>query len=170
MDLANLKCIDLDMPNEPGFRNFMNAWLCSDRQMTFLVDPGPLATLPQLLQGLEDCQVETLDYILLTHIHIDHAGATGAVLEHFPEARVICHPDGIAHLVNPAKLWAGSRKVLGRLADAYGEILAVPEKQIGFAEEIGSPRLRAFLTPGHAPHHCCYLFDDLLFAGEVAAV
>ena len=170
MDLANLSCIDLNMPAEPGFHHFMSAWLYADGQKSFLVDPGPLATLPQLLEGLENRGVKTLDYILLTHIHIDHAGATGAVVEHFPTARVVCHPDGVAHLVNPAKLWAGSRKVLGRLADAYGEILAVPAQQVGFAEEIGSSGLRAFVTPGHAPHHCCYLFEDLLFAGEVAGV
>jgi len=83
---------------------------------------------------------------------------------------VICHPDGVRHMVDPAKLWEGTRQVLGPLAEAYGEILPVPANRIGFSETIGLRQIRAFLTPGHAPHHCCYLLDDLLFAGEVAGV
>ena len=74
-------------------------------------------------------------------------------------------------MVAPAKLWEGSQKVLGpQLAEAYGKILPVPEGSILFEEKIGSTGVRAFLTPGHAQHHCCYLVDDLLFAGEVAGV
>jgi glyoxylase-like metal-dependent hydrolase (beta-lactamase superfamily II) len=106
----------------------------------------------------------------LDHSHIDHAGGTGALLAEFPHAQVICHPDGIRHIVAPAKLWEGSRKVLGKLADAYGEIVPVPQENILFEEEVGSTGVRAYLTPGHAQHHCCYLLDDLLFAGEVAGV
>ncbi|MDT8440094.1 MAG: MBL fold metallo-hydrolase [Desulfuromonadales bacterium] len=165
-----LHCIDLDLMNRPGFRRFMSAWLYRDRDLAFLVDPGPLATTPHLLAELRRLAVDRLDYILLTHIHIDHAGGTAAVLEHYPDARVICHPDGIRHLVDPARLWQGSRSVLGTLADDYGEILPVAAGRIAFAAEIGTSGLRAFLTPGHAPHHCCYLLGDLLFAGEVAGV
>lgn len=170
MDLANLACIDLDQPSLEGFRKFISSWLCRGNGFTLLVDPGPLSTIPRLCEELRRLGVERLDYVLLTHIHIDHAGGAGALLKEFPEATVICHPDGIRHLVAPDKLWEGSRKVLGPLAEAYGEIVPVPEKQIRFEEEIGTTGVRAFLTPGHAQHHCCYLLDDLLFGGEVAGV
>ena len=170
MNLRHLHCIDLDQPRHEGFRQFISAWLYRDEQISLLVDPGPLSTIPVLLQKLRAFGVTHLDYVLLTHIHIDHAGGTGALLQAFPDARVLCHPEGIPHLVAPDKLWQGSRKVLGPLADTYGEILAVPSDRILFAEDLAGGTIRAFPTPGHAPHHVSYLMDDLLFAGEVAGV
>jgi glyoxylase-like metal-dependent hydrolase (beta-lactamase superfamily II) len=170
MNRCNLSCIDLDQPTLEGFRKFISAWLYRGDGFTLLVDPGPLSTIPYLLRELRRRGVQRIDYVLLTHIHIDHAGGTGALLREFPEAQVICHPEGIRHLIAPEKLWQGSRKVLGALAEAYGEIVPVPQEKIGFAEEIGATGGRAFLTPGHAQHHCCYLLGDLLFAGEVAGV
>jgi glyoxylase-like metal-dependent hydrolase (beta-lactamase superfamily II) len=170
MEPSRLTCIDLDLAAQRGFRRFMSAWLYRDTDHTFVVDPGPLNTIQHLLDSLRRAGVERLDHILLTHIHIDHAGGTAALLEEFPGARVICHPEGVRHMVAPAKLWEGTRQVLGQLAEAYGEILPVPTDRIGFAEKIGPLGLRAFLTPGHASHHCCYLLDDLLFGGEVAGV
>jgi glyoxylase-like metal-dependent hydrolase (beta-lactamase superfamily II) len=168
--MENLICIDLDQPGLEGFRQFISAWLYREERFTLLVDPGPLSTIPHLISELRRHKIERLNYILLTHIHIDHAGGTGALLREFPEARVICHPEGIRHLVSPEKLWQGTQKVLGKLAEMYGEILPVPTDRIAYEEEIGKTGLRAFLTPGHAPHHCCYLIGDLLFAGEVAGV
>jgi len=168
--MENLVCIDLDRPGLEGFRKFISAWLYREERFTLLVDPGPLSTIPHLIRELRRHKIRRLDYVLLTHIHIDHAGGTGALLQEFPEARVICHPGGIRHLVSPEKLWKGSQKVLGKLAEMYGEILPVPAARIAFEEEIDKTGLRAFLTPGHSPHHCCYLVDDLLFAGEVAGV
>lgn len=169
MNLTQLHCIDLDQPTLEGFRKFISAWLWQGEE-TVLVDPGPLSTIPVLVAELRRLGVLRLDYILLTHIHIDHAGGTGALLREFPAARVICHPEGVRHLVAPEKLWQGSQQVLGALAAVYGEIVPVPAAQIGFAEVIGICGIRAFLTPGHAQHHCCYLLDDLLFGGEVAGV
>jgi glyoxylase-like metal-dependent hydrolase (beta-lactamase superfamily II) len=163
-------CIDLDQPSLEGFRQFISAWLVRGERGTFLVDPGPLSTIPRLLAELGRLGVEHLDYVLLTHIHIDHAGGAGALLAAYPEARVICHPEGIRHLVAPGKLWEGSRKVLGTLAEVYGPIAAVPEERIAFAEEIPAIGVRAFPSPGHASHHLCFLQGDLLFAGEVAGV
>jgi glyoxylase-like metal-dependent hydrolase (beta-lactamase superfamily II) len=170
VELERLVCIDLDQPAMEGFRKFISAWLVRGAGFTLLVDPGPLSTIPHLVAELRRHGVERLDYILLTHIHIDHAGGAGALLAEFPLARVICHPEGIRHLVAPVKLWQGTQKVLGRLAQVYGEIVPVPEASIGFEETVGPTGVRAFLTPGHAQHHVSYLLDDLLFAGEVAGV
>ncbi len=170
MDIDNLSCIDLDEPRLEGFSRFISAWLYQDENLTFLVDPGPLATIPYLLEQLELKGVARLDYIFLTHIHIDHAGGTGALLKSFPEARVICHPQGIKHMTAPEKLWQGSLKVLGYVAEVYGEIIPVPEANISFSEKVGDTGIAVFKTPGHAQHHLCFLFDELLFAGEVVGV
>jgi glyoxylase-like metal-dependent hydrolase (beta-lactamase superfamily II) len=170
MNLDNLTCIDLDQPFLEGFRKFISSWLYQGDGFTLLVDPGPLSTIPRLCGELRARGVERLDYVLLTHIHIDHAGGTGALMREFPEAVAICHQDGIRHMVAPEKLWQGSRKVLGAVAEAYGEIVAVPEERIRFEERIDAIGLRTFLTPGHAQHHVSYQLDDFLFAGEVAGV
>lgn len=170
MTRSDFVCIDLDQPQLEGFRQFISAWLVRRGNATLVVDPGPLSTIPTLLAALQKHGVTRLDYILLTHIHIDHAGGAGALLAAFPEAQVICHPEGVRHLVAPQKLWQGSQQVLGKLAEVYGEIVAIPEERIGFAEQIGATGIRAYLTPGHAVHHCCYQLGDLLFAGEVAGV
>jgi glyoxylase-like metal-dependent hydrolase (beta-lactamase superfamily II) len=170
MNLDSLVRIDLDQPALEGFRSFISSWLYQGNGFTLLVDPGPLSTIPLLSAEMRRHGVERLDYVLLTHIHIDHAGGTGALLREFPGAVCICHPEGIRHLVSPEKLWEGSRKVLGPLAEVYGEIVSVPTERIRFEEAIGRTGVRSFLTPGHAQHHCSYLLDDLLFAGEVAGV
>jgi len=170
MNLNNLICIDLDQPTLEGFRKFISSWFYRGDGFTVLVDPGPLSTIPTLCKELRRQGVEHIDYVLLTHIHIDHAGGTGALLQEFPEATVFCHPDGIRHMIAPQKLWEGSRKVLGAVAEAYGEIVPVAAERIRFEESIAQTGIRTFLTPGHAQHHCSYLLDDFLFAGEVAGV
>lgn len=165
-----LHCIDLDQPALTGFRSFISSWLVQTGNLTLLVDPGPLSTIPHLIAEVEKLGIDRVDYILLTHIHIDHAGGTGRLLERFPSARVICHPEGIRHMVAPEKLWQGSLKVLGKTAEAYGEIVPVPEGQIGWEETLEGGAIRSFFTPGHAQHHCCYMIGNLLIAGEVAGV
>lgn len=161
-------CIDLDLLSQKGFRKFISSWVLCAEDLTYLVDPGPLSTIPHLISELRRLGVEDLDYILLTHIHIDHAGGTGALQAAFPGSQVICHPEGIRHLVSPEKLWQGTLKVLGSLAEAYGEIVPVAPECISFQDEVGS--CRVWMTPGHAPHHLSFQFGDLLFAGEVAGV
>jgi glyoxylase-like metal-dependent hydrolase (beta-lactamase superfamily II) len=168
---ANLTIIDLDQKPE-GFRRFISSWLYRSKELTFLVDPGPLYSIGSLTNALGEIGVRKLDYILLTHIHIDHAGGTGKLLQVFPETRVLCHPMGIDHMVTPAKLWEGSVKILGELALAYGEIVPIPRGNIFYEEKIslGENDIHVVETPGHAPHHLSYLFKHYLFAGEVAGV
>jgi glyoxylase-like metal-dependent hydrolase (beta-lactamase superfamily II) len=161
--------LDLDLA---GFRNFISAWVYTDPRLSFVVDPGPRATIPMLMEALSGIGVARLDYILLTHIHLDHAGGTGMLLGRYPEAMVVCHPAAVRHLSDPGHLWEASRKVLGGLAEAYGEFVPVEAGKIltGEAIQKGGRALRCIETPGHAVHHASYLLDDILFAGECAGV
>ncbi len=167
----NLYLIKLDQKLE-GYRDFISSWVFTDVAFTFLVDPGPLHSIDILKKSLDALGVKSIDYILLTHIHIDHAGGTGKLIEYFPGAKVLCHPKGFEHMINPEKLWKGSLAVLGDTAKAYGEIVPVPEKNLFFEEKIGKggKTIEVLDTPGHAAHHYSYLFGKYLFAGEVAGV
>jgi glyoxylase-like metal-dependent hydrolase (beta-lactamase superfamily II) len=169
--MKNLYIVDLDQPLE-GFHNFLSSWVYIKDGLTFAVDPGPRSTIPVLVDALKQLGVKKLDYILLTHIHIDHAGGTGVLVEHFPDATVICHPKGVRHMVDPSKLWEGSRKFLGKVADVYGEIAAVPEQNFSFSNPIdtGKEVINVFETPGHAINHLCYQLGDILFLGEVTGI
>ncbi len=169
--LNDLYLIDLDQPIT-GFRNFISCWLVQKNGLNILIDPGPSSTILYLSSILKKAGVKQIDLILLTHIHIDHAGGTGLLLKKFPQARVICHPKAIKHLVNPEKLWNGSLAVLGKLADVYGLVPPVPEINLIFQPEfkINDLNIKAFETPGHAPHHLVFQIEDLLFIGEVAGV
>jgi len=167
----NLYLIDIDQALE-GFRKFISAWLCRVSGETLLVDPGPASTIPYLVEQLEQAGVDRVDHVLLTHIHLDHAGGTGQFLKHFPDAKVNCHPKGIAHMVAPQRLWEESKRVLGKVAEAYGEMAPVPESCISFRSSInlGGASIEAIETPGHAVHHVSYRVGDILFAGEIAGV
>jgi glyoxylase-like metal-dependent hydrolase (beta-lactamase superfamily II) len=167
----NLYLIDIDQSLE-GFRKFISAWLYRVNGATLLVDPGPASTIPHLVDRLKQVGVDTVDQVLLTHIHLDHAGGTGHLLRHFPGAKVNCHPKGIPHLIAPQKLWEGSIKVLGKVAEAYGEMAPVPESSISYSEKIklGGVSIEVIETPGHAAHHVSYQLGDILFAGEVGGV
>ncbi len=172
MPSIDLTLIDLDQPALEGFQEFIGAWIVRGPDSTLVVDPGPASTIPVLLDALAAMGIRQVDGVLLTHIHLDHAGGVGQLLERFPTARALCHPKGIPHLVDPEKLWQGSRKVLGKIAEAYGPMAPVPEDRIGFAATcgVGGLTVEAFDTPGHASHHLCYRMGDVLFAGEVAGV
>ena len=169
--VKGLFLIPLDQ-EQRGFRNFIASWVLQTGELTVLVDPGPKSTIPALRKALSRMGIDHLDYILLTHIHIDHAGGTGLLCREFPRARVVCHKKAIRHLIDPARLWEGSKKVLGSLAELYGEIVPVEEERIFFAPEIehGAKSIVCMETPGHAAHHVSFIVDDILFAGEVAGV
>jgi len=168
---SNLYLIDLDQ-KMTGFRKFISAWLYIENESTFLVDPGPKYSIETLIKALKEIGIDKLDYVLLTHIHIDHAGGTGRLLEEYPMAKVICHPKGIKHMINPEKLWKGSLKVLGKIAESYEEIIPIPAEKISFQEQIpmGNSKIDVIDTPGHAAHHLSYHFNEYLFAGEVAGL
>jgi glyoxylase-like metal-dependent hydrolase (beta-lactamase superfamily II) len=108
--------------------------------------------------------------VLLTHIHIDHAGGIGSLATHFPHAAVVCHPKGVGHLADPERLWQGSLKTLGKIAEAYGPISPVALNRLLGSDQLDHPEITVFETPGHAAHHCSYMAGDILFAGEACGV
>jgi glyoxylase-like metal-dependent hydrolase (beta-lactamase superfamily II) len=136
-----------------------------------LVDPGPESSLPTLLEAIGDAQPRAL---LLTHIHLDHAAATGAMVERWPDLEVYVHERGAPHLVDPSKLLASAERLYGdQLEHLWGRILPVPEANVrplsGDENVLG---MRVAYTPGHASHHVCYLHEETgtAFVGDVAAV
>ena len=160
--------IALPAPLE-GFDHFINVWLCR-REGAFLVDVGPSSAATSLIEALERLDVDSLDWLLLTHIHLDHAGGIGRVVRRFPESRVVCHASAIPHLVAPSRLWEGTLKTLGALAKAYGPIEGVPEERLVDVNRFVHPFVNAVPTPGHAAHHVSYLMGKTLFIGEAGGV
>jgi len=141
-----------------------------------LIESGPGSTLAALQAGLaqEGLSASDITHVLLTHIHLDHAGAAGWLAKQ--GAEIYVHPIGAPHMLNPEKLIASATRIYGdRMESLWGEFLPVPEDQIKIpndAEEIviGDLRFIPINTPGHAEHHYVYLFEDIAFCGDVGGV
>ena len=136
-----------------------------------LVDPGPESSLETLLAALGDERPRAL---LLTHIHLDHAAATGALVRRWPDLEVYVHERGAPHLVDPSRLLASAERLYGdQMERLWGEIVPVPEANVrplaGGETVLG---MRVAYTPGHASHHVSYLHEEsgTAFVGDVAAV
>ncbi|MGE4427552.1 MAG: MBL fold metallo-hydrolase [Solirubrobacteraceae bacterium] len=136
-----------------------------------VVDPGAESSLERLLEVLGD---RVPDRILLTHIHFDHAGSAGALVERFPDVEVWVHERGAKHLVDPTRLVRSARTIYGDEFDTlWGRVVPVPERNLRVlsgGERIGPWRVA--YTPGHAQHHVSYLHEDtgVAFVGDVAGV
>ncbi|MEE8540800.1 MAG: MBL fold metallo-hydrolase [Desulfobacterales bacterium] len=165
---SELYLFPLDMKLK-GFTSFIGAWLYRGAK-TVLVDPGPAATLPALIRALEELGISSLDVILLTHIHLDHAGGVGDLLKRFPDTPVVCHQSGIKHLADPQRLWEVSLKTIADTARAYGPLKPVSTALLCDAVTYKSHTILPIPTPGHAPHHVSYAIGRYLFVGEAAGV
>jgi glyoxylase-like metal-dependent hydrolase (beta-lactamase superfamily II) len=141
------------------------------------VDTGTSLSVPRLLAALKALGLgrEQVDWVLITHVHLDHAGGAGELMRHLPNARCAIHPRGARHLVDPAKLIAGSIVVYGeeRYHALYGEIVPIPEERVHVAGDgerltLGRRTLELLHTPGHALHHYCIADLDhrRLFTGD----
>jgi glyoxylase-like metal-dependent hydrolase (beta-lactamase superfamily II) len=135
-----------------------------------LVDPGPESSLPTLLEGIGEQQPEA---ILLTHIHLDHAAATGAMVARWPDLQVYVHERGAPHIIDPSRLLASAERLYGdKLEYLWGKIQPVPEANVNVltgGETVHG--MRVAYTPGHASHHVSYLHEETgtAFVGDVAA-
>jgi glyoxylase-like metal-dependent hydrolase (beta-lactamase superfamily II) len=145
-----------------------------------LVDPGPASCLDALEMGLQasGARLADVDRILLTHIHLDHAGATGTIVRTHPHVRVFVHERGAPHMADPSKLLASARRLYGeRMDQLWGAVEAVPQENLavlrgGERIEAGGRTFDVAYTPGHASHHASY-FDaasGVAFVGDTAGV
>ncbi len=135
-----------------------------------LVDPGPTSCLPVLLEALGDARPRAL---LLTHVHLDHAGASGSLVERWPDLRVYVHERGARHLVDPTRLYESSRRVWGDdMERLWGEVVPVPEGNLEVLSggETVRDGWKVAYTPGHAWHHVSFLHEGTAFVGDVAGV
>ena len=145
----------------------LGAWLAGET----LIDCGPSACVDELLAGLGERRPHQL---LLTHIHFDHAGAAGALVERWPDLDVYVHPRGAPHLIDPSRLVRSARRVFGERFDSLlGDVIPVPEANLHTLED--GQRVGRFLaawTPGHANHHIAFLDEESHWAypGDVAGV
>ena len=173
--MAKTSVITLDL-NFQGGKEAIAAYAVPHSSGVVLVESGPGSTLPALETALAEHGyfLSDVTHVLLTHIHLDHAGAAGWFSQN--GADVYVHPVGAPHMLNPEKLLASAARIYGDKMDTlWGEFLPVPEERLkipGDAEEIVIGKLR-FLpvnTPGHAEHHYAYIFEDLCFSGDIGGV
>ncbi|HSF79458.1 MAG TPA: MBL fold metallo-hydrolase, partial [Steroidobacteraceae bacterium] len=143
--------------------------LLLDHGRAAFVDTGTTLSVPNLLAALEARGIgrDQVDWVLTTHVHLDHAGGAGELMRHLPNARCATHPRGARHLVDPAKLIAGSIAVYGedRYRELYGDIVPVAEDRMfvpgdGERISVGRRNLELIHTPGHALHHYCVVDLD----------
>jgi glyoxylase-like metal-dependent hydrolase (beta-lactamase superfamily II) len=145
-----------------------------------LIDPGPESTIDILREQFRTRGLDfrSLDAILLTHIHLDHAGATGAIVRENPQIKVYVHEFGATHMVDPSRLLASAGRLYGGdLKPLYGDCLPVPESNLrplegGEQITVGQVKLDVFYTPGHASHHVAYWDPDsrIAFVGDNAGI
>jgi glyoxylase-like metal-dependent hydrolase (beta-lactamase superfamily II) len=174
---GGLDYVDLDFLGRP---QIVATAVLRDATGVALVDPGPSTTLDGLLKKLADQGVNLRDIrqLLLTHIHLDHAGATGRLLHANPDIVVYVHEHGAKHLIDPSKLVASATRLYGADMDRlWGQVLPVPAAQLhilkgGERVVAGGRQLEVAATPGHAIHHVSY-FDPssgIAFVGDVAGI
>jgi glyoxylase-like metal-dependent hydrolase (beta-lactamase superfamily II) len=155
-----------------GHRRAIGVYLVETADGPALFDCGPATAVERLREGLRGHRLALTDvrHLLLSHIHLDHAGAAGTIVREHPELTVWVSPVGAPHLSDPSRLEASARRLYGDSFDPlWGELAPVPEANVRIADGdvLG---WEAFPAPGHASHHVCYLRDGTLLAGDACGV
>ncbi len=151
---------------DTGFQRpqFDASYLLIDAQRAAFIDTGTNTSVPRLLATLSARGLgpEAVDWVIVTHVHLDHAGGVGQLMQHLPHARLLVHPRGAPHLIDPTRLIAGAQAVYGEQAvtRAYGTLVGVASERVtqshdGMTLQLGTRILQLFDTPGHARHHHC---------------
>lgn len=155
---------------DTGFHRdvFDAAYLVVENGRAAFIDTGTNFAVPRLLGALQalGLGVDAVDWVIPTHVHLDHAGGVGLLMQHLPKAQLLVHPRGARHMIDPSKLWAGAMAVYGEeeMQRSYGQLLPVPEARVLISHDgqvitlAGRP-LKLIDTPGHARHHHC-IWDD----------
>jgi glyoxylase-like metal-dependent hydrolase (beta-lactamase superfamily II) len=137
-------------------------------QRAALIDVGTNFSVPSLLEALKNQQIpiENVDYVIVTHVHLDHAGGAGKLLQALPNARLVVHPRGARHMIDPSKLVAGATAVYGEaeMNKSYGVIQPIAVERVieaadGAIVSLAGRSLVFLDTPGHAKHHFC-IYDE----------
>ena len=163
-----------------GEHEIVGSYLLAGENELVIIDPGPGSMLESLLASIRAAGFDPQDvtHILATHVHLDHAGVTGSLVQQLPKAQVYVHSKGAPHLIDTSNLIASAKRIYGeRMPILWGEIESTPEERIHTLEggdilKIAGRRLEVHYTPGHAIHHVIF-FDahsGELFAGDVAGV
>jgi glyoxylase-like metal-dependent hydrolase (beta-lactamase superfamily II) len=168
--VSGIHCIDV---RHLGLEGAIGVYVLPGDEPT-LVDPGPATTLDALTEALSGLGIGPRDlrHVLLTHVHLDHAGSTGHLVDAYPETLVHVHADGAPHMADPERLVASTRRTFGEAHDRlWGEVRPVPAHRIRAWSpgEAGAWRgIRPLETPGHIAHHLAYLDerDGTLFSGD----
>jgi glyoxylase-like metal-dependent hydrolase (beta-lactamase superfamily II) len=150
-----------------GRPQVIGAWVVDD----VVIDPGPTSCLETLLAGLEGVRPRA---VLLTHIHLDHAGASGSLVERWPDLEVYVHERGARHMASPDRLIQSARQLYGDDMDRlWGEMVPVPEANLRVlhgGETLFGGEFEVAYTPGHASHHVSFLHAGTAFVGDVGGV
>jgi glyoxylase-like metal-dependent hydrolase (beta-lactamase superfamily II) len=163
-----------------GIENFIASYVLKGKHAA-IIETGPTSSVPNLLAGLKQLNIDLNEvaYVAVTHIHLDHGGGVGTLLKSLPNGKVIVHPAGAPHLVNPQKLWRQSVEVQGnQIADLYDPPEPVPAERIvsvtdGMNFDLGNKvEFRVIETLGHASHHQSYFETRSrgLFPGDAAGI
>lgn len=156
---------------ETGFQRsgLAASYLVEEGGHAAFVETGTSLSVPGLLQALEERGVprEAVDYVIPTHVHLDHAGGAGELMSHLPNASLVIHPRGSRHMIDPSKLIAGATAVYGEeeIRRSYGTIVPVPAERVieapdGAQVDLNGRALRFLDTPGHASHHFCVVDEQ----------
>lgn len=173
--MASTRVITLDL-NFQGRQHAIASYLIREGDAVVLIESGPGSTLAALEAGLanEGLSPRDVTHVLLTHIHLDHAGASGWLASQ--GAMIHVHPVGAPHLIYPEKLIASATRIYGdRMQTLWGDFLPVPQDHLVVPKDmeeiaIGNLKFVPIDTPGHAEHHYAYLFEDICFSGDVGGV
>jgi glyoxylase-like metal-dependent hydrolase (beta-lactamase superfamily II) len=155
---------------DTGFHRpmFDASYLIVERGRAAFVDTGTNHSVPRLLAALDAAGLarDAVDHVIATHVHLDHAGGAGLLMQHLPAATLVVHPHGAPHLIDPARLMNGARAVYGdaEVARSYGELVPVPAARVqrtedGMTISLAGRALTFLHTPGHARHHHC-IWDE----------
>ena len=155
---------------------FISIYLVVDDKIA-LIETGPACSLDNLVSGIKSAglKLEDVDYVVPTHIHLDHFGGGGHIMELCKNAKALVHPKAYKHVSNIEKWWQGSSDFLGKVAQLYGKPKPIPEDRLisaedGFEVSLGGFYLKAVHTPGHAPHHITWIYGDEAFVGDSAGL
>lgn len=156
---------------------FDAAYLMVENGRGAFIDCGTNYSVPRMLAALDKAGLTPaqVDWLILTHVHLDHAGGAGELIAQLPNAKLVVHPRGARHMIDPSQLWAGASAVYGEavMEQTYGRLRPIPAERVveapdGYVVDLAGRSLRCIDSPGHAKHHFC-VYDEranVCFTGD----